>query len=169
MIWSETEMSSFWWNWNLSKWKLSVRPVLKVSAKWRNFRFSVPNNCPWIYCIIWYILLCTCCVYVCGRAVSIYGCACDSSKWPLNKMNMHLSFCVVIVFANSFSLTHFTAFGHYVTNESINILSMEYRADSRFAPSQWETPLLCLWLSACLESALEYHSGHNPLITYKKY
>ena len=36
----------------------------------------------------------------------------------------------------------------------------EYRADSRFAPSQWETWLLCNdvshWLGAILESALEY-------------
>ena len=39
---------------------------------------------------------------------------------------------------------------------------IKYRADSRFAPSQWETGLLCNdvshWLGASLESALNYGS-----------
>ena len=41
----ETEMSSFWWNflrwlhWKLSKWQLPVQPVIKISSKWRHFRF----------------------------------------------------------------------------------------------------------------------------------
>ena len=36
---TETEMLSFWWNlqhvlhWKLSKWKLSVQPVIKISSK----------------------------------------------------------------------------------------------------------------------------------------
>ena len=40
-------MSSFWWNfhhwlhWKLSFWQLSVQPVMKISSKWRHFRFSV--------------------------------------------------------------------------------------------------------------------------------
>ena len=44
---TETEMSSFWWNFHhwlhrkLSKWQLSVPPVTKISSKWRHFRFSV--------------------------------------------------------------------------------------------------------------------------------
>ena len=44
---TETEMSSFWWNfhhwlhWKLSKWQLPVQPVMKISSKWRHFRFSV--------------------------------------------------------------------------------------------------------------------------------
>ena len=44
---TETEMSSFWWNfrhwlhWKLSKWQLPVQPVIKISSKWRHFRFSV--------------------------------------------------------------------------------------------------------------------------------
>ena len=39
-------MSSFWWNfhhwlhWKLSFWQLSVQPVMKISSKWRHFRFS---------------------------------------------------------------------------------------------------------------------------------
>ena len=39
-------MSSFWWNfhhwlhWKLSKWQLPVQPVIKISSKWRHFRFS---------------------------------------------------------------------------------------------------------------------------------
>ena len=43
---TETKMSSFWWNlhhWlhrKLSKWQLSVQPVMKLSSKWRHFRFS---------------------------------------------------------------------------------------------------------------------------------
>ena len=43
---TETEMSSFWWNfhhwlhWKLSKWQLPVQPVMKISSKWRHFRFS---------------------------------------------------------------------------------------------------------------------------------
>ena len=40
-------MSSFWWNfhhwlhWKLSKWQLPLQPVIKISSKWRHFRFSV--------------------------------------------------------------------------------------------------------------------------------
>ena len=49
-----------------------------------------------------------------------------------------------------------------------------YRADSRFAPSQWETALLCNdvshWLSASLESALSLYSsvmfGGDSLFSY---
>ena len=47
---TETEMSSFWWNfhhwlhWKLSKWQLPVQPVMKISSKWRHFRFSVKIN-----------------------------------------------------------------------------------------------------------------------------
>ena len=43
---TETKMSSFWWNfhhwlhWKLSFWQLSVQPVMKISSKWRHFRFS---------------------------------------------------------------------------------------------------------------------------------
>ena len=45
---TETEMLSFWWNFNhwlhrkLSFWQLSVQPVMKISSKWRHFCFSVP-------------------------------------------------------------------------------------------------------------------------------
>ena len=43
----------------------------------------------------------------------------------------------------------------------------EYRADSWFAPSQWETALLCNdishWLDANLELALEYYQGKAQL------
>ena len=48
---TETEMSSFWWNfhhwlhWKLSKWQLPVQPVIKISSKWRHFRFSVGHYC----------------------------------------------------------------------------------------------------------------------------
>ena len=47
---TETEMSSFWWNfhhwlhWKLSKWQLPVQPVMKISSKWRHFRFSVRDK-----------------------------------------------------------------------------------------------------------------------------
>ena len=40
-------MSSFWRNfnhwlhWKLSFWQLPVQPVMKISSKWRHFRFSV--------------------------------------------------------------------------------------------------------------------------------
>ena len=43
---TETEMSSFWWNyhhwlhWKLSKWQLPVQSVMKISSKWRHFCFS---------------------------------------------------------------------------------------------------------------------------------
>ena len=53
---------------------------------------------------------------------------------------------------------------NYVTNSSIFLIAtkgrktMSYRADSRFAYSQWETVLLCNdvfhWLGASLESAM---------------
>ena len=44
---TETEMSSFWRNFNhwlhrkLSKWQLSVQSVIKISSKWQHFRFCV--------------------------------------------------------------------------------------------------------------------------------
>ena len=45
-----------------------------------------------------------------------------------------------------------------------------YRTESRFAPSQWETALLCnvvsRWLGASLESALNYMMKHNCVIRY---
>ena len=47
---TETEMSSFWWHfhhwlhWKLSKWQLPVQPVIKISSKWRHFRFSVMSS-----------------------------------------------------------------------------------------------------------------------------
>ena len=43
---TETKMSSFWRNfnhwlhWKLSFWQLPVQPVMKISSKWRHFRFS---------------------------------------------------------------------------------------------------------------------------------
>ena len=43
---TETKMSSFWRNfhhwlhWKLSFWQLSVQPMMKISSKWRHFRFS---------------------------------------------------------------------------------------------------------------------------------
>ena len=46
-FYTESKMSSFWWNlhhwlhWKLSKWQLSVQPVMKISSKWQHFRFSV--------------------------------------------------------------------------------------------------------------------------------
>ena len=51
-LYTETEMSSFWWNfhhwlhWKLSKWQLPVQPVMKISSKWRHFRFSVRQELP---------------------------------------------------------------------------------------------------------------------------
>ena len=45
-------MSSFWRNfnhwlhWKLSFWQLPVQPVMKISSKWRHFRFSVPTPNP---------------------------------------------------------------------------------------------------------------------------
>ena len=50
MGYTETKMSSFWWKFHhwlhrkLSFWQLSVQPVMKISSKWRHFRFSV--RCP---------------------------------------------------------------------------------------------------------------------------
>ena len=52
------------------------------------------------------------------------------------------------------------AIGHWVEGQWFKI---SYRADSRFAPSQWETPLLCNdvshWLGTSLESAPSYWGG----------
>ena len=42
----ETKMSSFWRNfyhwlhWKLSFWQLPMQPVMKISSKWKHFRFS---------------------------------------------------------------------------------------------------------------------------------
>ena len=50
VVFTETKMSSFWRNfhhwlhWKLSFWQLSVQPVMKISSKWRHFRFSVTRN-----------------------------------------------------------------------------------------------------------------------------
>ena len=47
LFYTETEMSSFWLNfhrwlhWKLSKRQLPVQPAMKISSKWRDFRFSV--------------------------------------------------------------------------------------------------------------------------------
>ena len=47
ILFTETKMSSFWRNfnhwlhWKLSFWQLPVQPVMKISSKWRHFRFSV--------------------------------------------------------------------------------------------------------------------------------
>ena len=47
VAYTETKMSSFWRNfnhwlhWKLSFWQLPVQPVMKISSKWRYFRFSV--------------------------------------------------------------------------------------------------------------------------------
>ena len=50
LLWSmyaETEILSFSWNfhqwlhWKLSKWQLSVQPVMKISSKWWRLRFSL--------------------------------------------------------------------------------------------------------------------------------
>ena len=56
-------MSSFWWNfhhwlhWKLSKWQLPVQPVMKISSKWRHFRFSVRA---WMSHCIPFICACMC-------------------------------------------------------------------------------------------------------------
>ena len=62
---TETKMSSFWRNfnhwlhWKLSFWQLPVQPVMKISSKWRHFRFSDKvfvafwynyDNDNWYYC-----------------------------------------------------------------------------------------------------------------------
>ena len=59
LIITETKMSSFWWNlhhWlhrKLSKWQLSVQPVMKLSSKWWHFRFSDHINVMiWVW---WYL------------------------------------------------------------------------------------------------------------------
>ena len=49
---TETKMSSFWRNfnhwlhWKLSFWQLPVQPVMKISSKWRHFRFSAADGSP---------------------------------------------------------------------------------------------------------------------------
>ena len=46
LIFTKTKMSSFWWNfhhwlhWKLSKLKLWVQPIMKISSKWLSFHFS---------------------------------------------------------------------------------------------------------------------------------
>ena len=49
-------------------------------------------------------------------------------------------------------------------------LTIWHRADSRFAPSQWETALLCNdvshWRGASLESALMASQGHHDLKSF---
>ena len=51
LVYTETKMSSFWRNfnhwlhWKLSFWQLPLQPVMKISSKWRHFRFSVTSPC----------------------------------------------------------------------------------------------------------------------------
>ena len=51
---------------------------------------------------------------------------------------------------------------NHQTPKNLYRFSVEYRADSRFAPSQWETALLCNdvshWLGASIKSVLKYIS-----------
>ena len=55
VVHTETEILSFWWNFNhwlhrkLSFWQLSVQPVMKISSKWRHFCFSVGGAVLWCY------------------------------------------------------------------------------------------------------------------------
>ena len=55
-LYTETKMLSFWRNfnhwlhWKLSLWQLPVQPVMKISSKWRHFRFSVWHTI-YIYCM----------------------------------------------------------------------------------------------------------------------
>ena len=52
-------MSSFWRNfnhwlhWKLSFWQLPVQPVMKISSKWRHFRFSVMMCLLWVQVVIY--------------------------------------------------------------------------------------------------------------------
>ena len=54
-------MSSFWRNfhhwlhWKLSFWQLSVQPVIKISSKWRHFRFSEGTTLPY-RSITWHLM-----------------------------------------------------------------------------------------------------------------
>ena len=67
-FYTETEMSSFLWNfhhwlhWKLSKWQLSVQTMMKISSKWRHFQFNAaamwwnyntttPKQCAKMLCI----------------------------------------------------------------------------------------------------------------------
>ena len=67
---TETKMLSFWRNfhhwlhWKLSFWQLSVQPVMKISSKWRHFRFSDRAHA------IWYGALC--CYIPCYKQVQVY-------------------------------------------------------------------------------------------------
>ena len=58
------------------------------------------------------------------------------------------------------SLSH----NEFNTRPKLPLLCSYLRADSRLAPSQWETALLCndvsYWLGANLESALYFKAGH---------
>ena len=57
-LFTETKMLSFWWNlhhwlhWKLSFWQLSVQPVMKISSKWRHFRFSVRDQHDVCYTVV---------------------------------------------------------------------------------------------------------------------
>ena len=33
-----------WLHWKMPKWQLSVQPVMKISAKWQHYHFSVPGK-----------------------------------------------------------------------------------------------------------------------------
>ena len=64
----------------------------------------------------------------------------------------------VIFTSTPLQLIHQLIMDDWPLIELLNPLVIAHRADSRFAPSQWETALLCNnvshWLSANLESAL---------------
>ena len=69
VMFTETKMSSFWRNfnhclhWKLSCWQLPVQPVMKISSKWRHFRFSVDFSI--IHMHVLFILIG--CIYLCAR------------------------------------------------------------------------------------------------------
>ena len=43
-MWSLLWNFHLWLHWKLSFWQLSVLPVMKISSKWRHFRFSVTTS-----------------------------------------------------------------------------------------------------------------------------
>ena len=67
-IYTETKMSSFWQNfnhwlhWKLSFWQLPVQPMMKISSKWRHFRFSDKGEI-WSVCCDSKIRFTFCCCY----------------------------------------------------------------------------------------------------------
>ena len=153
-----------------SFWQLPMQPVMMILSNWQHNCFSEAQNlciilCYELWAFNWFILLTKTFVsslsdphiWLMWPAVTFVRSLSD----PDNK---DIPGCLRVTYHTlrknikknyTFVLLHLQ-----LKNHTEHAHLMGYRADSRFAPNQWEMALLCNnvsnWLGTSLESALRY-------------